>query len=62
MTTTQIMKQFEISSSAPDRVLRNDEEILDFIRHCVTVYDMFNSGRLWDYDDDDDDDDDYDDI
>ena len=46
MTDIQIRECFGIKSSAPDRVLRNDEEILQSIKNNIGFTEIFGDVRV----------------
>lgn len=46
MTDIQIRECFGIASSAPDRVLRNDEEILQSIKNNIGFTKIFDDERV----------------
>ena len=46
MTDKQIRECFGIASSAPDRVLRNDEEILQSIKNNIGFTKIFDDNRV----------------
>ena len=41
MTTKEIEQAFDISNMLPNRVLKDDAEILQFIKHCVGISEAF---------------------
>ena len=41
MTTKEIEQVFDISNMLPNRVLKNDAEILQFVKHCVGISNAF---------------------
>ena len=41
MTTKEIEQVFDISNMLPNRVLKDDAEILQFIKHCVGISNAF---------------------
>ena len=41
MTTKEIEQVFDISNMLPSRVLKDDAEILQFVKHCVGISNAF---------------------
>ena len=41
MTTKEIEQAFGISNMLPNRVLKDDAEILQFVKHCVGISNAF---------------------
>lgn len=53
MKTTDILKIFDITTTLPARTLRNDKEILDFVKNCLALQKAFE-GDLTEDDDEND--------
>lgn len=45
MTTKEIEQVFDIHNFSPCRVLKNDAEILDYIKNCVGIIEAFQDIR-----------------
>ena len=41
MTTGDINEVFQIRTSAPSRFLHSDKEILDYIKYCINISEIF---------------------
>ncbi len=57
MTTKDINEVFQIRTSAPSRFLRSDKEILEYIKFCINISEIFaetngrkNNGEKRSYD------------
>lgn len=46
MRTSEIMDVFGIHSHIPSKVLRNDREILDFVKNCISLQRVFDERVL----------------